>query len=107
MVTVSLDFDAYFPSLDIDKCASIAKESIENSIISVNCDTKEVSLFTACSHSVKDIELAGLKDVVHRRRFKNGTRPGMTCNAITGGEKSGLKTNPGSHLLTSHPPDRQ
>ena len=43
LVTLSLDFDAYFPSLE--KCASIAKESIENSSTSVNCDTKEISLF--------------------------------------------------------------
>ena len=40
-----------------------------------------------CSHTAKEIELAGLIDVVHRRRFKLGNRPGMTCNAITGGEK--------------------
>ena len=30
LVTASLDFDAYFPSLDIEKCADIAREAIEN-----------------------------------------------------------------------------
>ena len=31
LVTASLDFDAYFPSLDFEKCADIAREAIENS----------------------------------------------------------------------------
>ena len=73
--------------LHIDKCADIAKENIEESNVNVMCDTTELALFIACSHSAAEIEAAGVKNLVHRRRFKRGVRPGMTCLAITGGEK--------------------
>ena len=33
----------------------------------------------------EEIEEEGLTDFVHKRRFKNGARPGLTCKAITGG----------------------
>ena len=87
LVTVSLDFDAYFPSLDIDKCASLAKEKVENSEVIIKCDTNELSLFIACSHTEEAIKAAGLTKLVHRRRFRKGTRPGMTCPSVTGGPK--------------------
>ena len=86
-MTVSLDFDAYFPSLDIDKCSEIVSETVENSNVNVKRDTTELALFVACSHSESEIEGAGLKNKVHRRRFKHGVRPGMTCAATTGGPK--------------------
>ena len=88
LVSVSLDFDAYFPSLDIGKCASLAEETVANSNVEVECDTNELALFIACTHSVEDIKAAGLTNLVHKRRFKHGTRPGMTCAAITGGPKA-------------------
>ena len=56
LVTASLDFDAYFPSLDFQKCADIAREAIENYNVNVKCDTDKLSLFVACSHSAKNIE---------------------------------------------------
>ena len=87
LVTASLDFDAFFPSLDIEKCADIVKETIENSDVNVECDTLELALFVAASHSAQEMEAAGLSDVFHKRRFKKGARPGMTCSAITGGAK--------------------
>ena len=87
LVSVSLDFDAYFPSLDLEKCASLEKETIENSQVAVECDVNELSLFIACSHSEEAIKAAGLTKLVHRRRFRKGSRPGMTCAAITGGPK--------------------
>ena len=77
LVTLSLDFDAYFASLDIEKCADIARDTIEHSNVSVKCNNEELSLFIACSHSVKEIEQAGLKDVVHKRRFKHSMVPGQ------------------------------
>ena len=88
LVTSSLDFDAYFPSLDIEKCATLAEETIANSNVNINCDPNELALFIACSQSEESIEKAGLQQVVHKRRFNRGARPGMTCNAITGGTKA-------------------
>ena len=36
LVTPSLDFYAYFPSLDIEKCATLAEDRISKSNIEVN-----------------------------------------------------------------------
>ena len=54
----------------------------------VNCDTNELALFIACSHSEEEIQNAGLENVVHKRRFKRGARPGMTSVAMVGGPKA-------------------
>ena len=91
LVTASLYFNAYFPSLDLEKCAILAEERIANSNVEIFCDTYELSLFIACSQTEDNIKQAGLKNVVHRRRFNRGTRPGMICNAITGGGKTRSK----------------
>ena len=44
LVTASLDFDSYFPSLNTEKCANIAKDYIEKSSVSVMCDNTELAL---------------------------------------------------------------
>ena len=33
----------------------------------------------------EEIDEEGLTQFVHKRRFKKGARPGLTCKAITGG----------------------
>ena len=35
--------------------------------------------------SQEDINLEGLSHVVHKIKYKNGSRPGLTCEAIIGG----------------------
>ena len=69
------------------------------------CDTTELALFVACSHSAGQIEAAGLMNVVHRRRFKSGVRPGMTCVAVTGGEK--LRSEDQSWIPPSETPSNR
>ena len=41
-MTASLDFDAYFPSLDIEKCADIERKAIKNYNVNVKCDTDKL-----------------------------------------------------------------
>ena len=48
-------------------------------------DTEELALYLACTMKPDDIAKEGLPDLVHTRRFKMGTRPWLTCKAITGG----------------------
>ena len=55
LTSVCLDFDAYFPSLDLKKCFNIAEERLEKSNVNVICDTNELSLFIACSQTDKKI----------------------------------------------------
>ena len=48
-------------------------------------DTEELALYLACTMKPDDIAKDGLTDLVQTRRCKMGTRPGLTCKAITGG----------------------
>ena len=54
--------------------------------------------------SQEEIDEAGLKELVHRRRFKTGARPGLTCKAITAGPASRQADR--SWLPPSRAPDR-
>ena len=85
LVVGSKDVEAHYPNIDIDLAASEVKKEIEESDLEVNVDAGEVALFLACSMTVEEIEEEGLTELVHKRRFKNGARPGLTCKAITGG----------------------
>ena len=40
-----------------------------------------------------EIDSELLTDVVHKRRAKKGARPGLTCPALTGGEKVRAENN--------------
>ena len=48
---------------------------------------QKVALFLASSMSLEDIDKEGLSHVVHKRRFRKGAKPGLTCKAIKGGSK--------------------
>ena len=48
-----------------------------------------------------------IEHVVHRRRFKNGTRPGMTCNAKTGGGEKVRSDDRSWISLSDEPSTRQ
>ena len=85
LVVGSKDVEAHYPNIDIDLAASEVKKEIEDSDLEVNVDTNEVALFLACSMTAEEIMDEGLTEYIHKRRFKNGARPGLTCKAITGG----------------------
>ena len=55
----------------------------------------------ACALTQKEIDKEGLKDVVHRRKHKKGSRPGLTSKAIMGGPSTRHKQSPW------HPPARE
>ena len=85
LVVGSKDAKSFYPEMDVEEAAREAKLEIENSDLEIEADTIEVALFLACSMSQEQIDNEGLQDLVHRRRYKTGARPGLTCKAITAG----------------------
>ena len=85
LIVGSKDVKSFYPEMDVEEAAKEARLEIEESDLEIEVDTLEVALFLACSMSQKEIDDEQLKDVVHRRRFKAGARPGLTCKAITAG----------------------
>ena len=81
----SKDVNAHYPEIDIYLASEEVKKEIEESDLDVNVDTEELALFLVCTMKPEEIEKEGLTDVVHTRSLQMGTRPGLTCKAITGG----------------------
>ena len=84
----SLDFEAFFPSVDVDFAADKIEETVVQSDIDVKVDTEALALFIACSNNQEEITARGLEHVVHKRRYTGSTRPGMKCAGVTGGPKA-------------------
>ena len=88
----SSDVSSFYPNIDVEVAAEEAKQEIMESDIEIEgLDVTEVALFLACSMTQEEINHEGLEKVVHRRRFQRGSRPGLTCQAITGGEVARAK----------------
>ena len=104
LVVGSKDVESFYPKMNVEEAAKEARLEIEESPLEVEVDTVEVALFLACSMSQEQIDEAGLKELVHRRRFKTGARPGLTCKAITAGPTSRQADK--SWLPPSRAPDR-
>ena len=91
LVVGSKDVQAFYPNMDVDLAAEEVKLEIEESEIDLEMDTNEAALYLACTMTPEEIEEEGLTHVVHKRRFKNGPRPGLTSKAIVGGATSRLE----------------
>ena len=86
LVLGSKDAEAFYPNIEVNTAAEEAKlEIMESEVELEGVNTEEVAWFLACSMSQEEIDREGLTHVVHRRRFRMGARPGLTCKAITGG----------------------
>ena len=83
----SKDVKTFYPNIDVNVAANEAKIEIEESDIEIEMDAEEVAFFLTCAMSQDEIDAEGLTNVVHRRRYKTSSRPGLTCKAITGGKK--------------------
>ena len=104
LIVGSKDVKSFYPEMDVEEAAKEARLEIEESDLEVEVDSTEVALFLACSMSQQEIDSEGLKDVVHRRRFKAGARPGLTCKAVTAGP-AGRQADR-SWLTPTRAPDR-
>ena len=94
LVIGSKDVSAHYPSIDIEVAAHEVKLEVEESDLDVNMNVTEVALYLACSMSQEEIDDEGLTDVVHRRRHKNGRRPGLTSKSVMAGPASRHKDSP-------------
>ena len=91
LVVGNKDVKTFYPNIDIDLAAEEVKLEVEESDIDIAMDTEEAALFIACTMSPEEIEKEGLTRVVHKRRFKMGSRPGLTCQAIVGGSATRME----------------
>ena len=91
LVVGSKDVEAFYPSMDVDLAAEEVKQEVEESKVDIEMDTNEAALYIACTMTPEEIEEEGLTNVVHRRRYKNGPRPGLTCKAVVGGASQRLE----------------
>ena len=48
-------------------------------------ETEELALFLASTKAQEEIGREGLQNVVHKRRYKMGSRPGLSSEAFTAG----------------------
>ena len=94
LVVGSKDVSAHYPSIDIDVAAEEAKLEIEESNLEIEVNTAEVALYLASSMSQAEVDAEGLTDVVHKRRHKKGSRPGLTSKSVTGGPAGRQKDCP-------------
>ena len=82
----SLDVKNFYPSIDVKVAAEEIKlEVIESEAEVEGVDFEEAALLLACTMSQEDIDKEGLQHVVHRRKKKKGSRPGITCKAVCEG----------------------
>ena len=88
----SLDVQNFYPSIDIEVAAEEVKLEVMESEAEVEgVNYEEAALFLACTMSQEEIDSEGLSHVVHRRSKKKGTRPGITCKAVSEGPAGRVK----------------
>ena len=81
-----MDVKNFYPSIDVNVAAEEIKLEVMESEADVNgVNYEEAALFLACTMTQDELDGEGLTHVVHRRRTKNGRRPGVTCKAISEG----------------------
>ena len=90
LVVGSKDVEAFYPNMDVDLAAEEVKLEVEESNVDIEMDTLEAGLYIACTMTPEEIEEEGLTHVVHKRRYKTGPRPGLTCKAVVGGASQRL-----------------
>ena len=78
----SSDFEAMYPSLEVDTVAKIAAEEFLNNKVDVDVDTEELSLYLSVVFSKQELVDMGLKDVTYTRVSARGQRPGITTEEI-------------------------
>ena len=85
LIVGSKDVEAHYPNIDVEVAAEELKQEIQHSNLEVEVDTVELALYLASTMCPEEIEREGLVEVVHKRRFNRGPRPGLTSKAIMGG----------------------
>ena len=82
LVIFSTDYEAYYPSLDIEEVAKVAKDEFITGDLDVNVDVKELALYLAVTKERSELESLGLDEVTHTRLHSRGRKPGITTEEI-------------------------
>ena len=84
----SMDVKALYPSITKEWVVKILKLQLMNTPVNFkNINWNEAALYIAVSYTPDEIDAEGLKDVIHKRRYSRGQKPGLTSNRILSGPK--------------------
>jgi hypothetical protein len=87
MVIVGSDVESLYPSLDADQVAEIVRDAVMRSRITFDgVHYQEGARYIVLNSSEKECRSGPLKRILPRRRFVNGTRPGVTGAGPMGAE---------------------
>ena len=90
VVVASEDADALYPNLDIIQSAKICGEAVRESKLNFDgVDYVWAGKYLAMTCSPVEIAESGLSEVVPKRKYKRGTRPGITTKETAGKKKEG------------------
>ena len=87
MVIVGSDVESLYPSLDADQVAEIVHDAVMRSRITFDgVQYQEGARYIVLNSSEEECRSGPLKRVLPKRRFVNGTRPGVTGAGPMGAE---------------------
>ena len=85
----SMDVRALYPSITKAWVKKILKLQIMNTQVTFkNVNWNEAALYIAISFTPDEIDAEGLEEVVHKRRFSRGQKPGLTSTRVLNGPKN-------------------
>ena len=88
-IVASLDVDALYPSLDIEKCTkSIVRKMNESEIVFEGLQWKEIALYLRYHMNDEEIEQTEYKKFCPVRRTKKGPNPKFTCSGTSNKEEN-------------------
>ena len=87
-VICTLDFEKYYPSMNIDDCAEIVEQEWLKSDLDIEVDTVEMGLYLAITYQDKRAELVelGLDAVVQKRKHPKAKKILITMEEATEAE---------------------
>ena len=91
LILLGIDAVALFPSLDPEQTAKEVREEFVRSEMVLDPEVwkwEELVTYVAMNHTQEEIDKLGLSQVIPRRKFAKGVRPGVTSDdALSGKER--------------------
>ena len=83
MVVGSTDFKSYYPKLPVQRAAKMVNEMIQDSVVKIMTDDRELGLFLASTMKREEVVALGLGEVVQERLHSAGIAgPDITSREI-------------------------
>ena len=85
---IGADAKALFPSLSAERSARIVREvAMESELEFVGMDYKAAAMLVKYGMDPSEIRTLGLENIVPRRRYNRGRKPGVTSKEALGGDR--------------------